>query len=71
VLVEGALFYDNEHEVRVADERRLRNQPRRMSLWEIHPVTDFFVCGRADKNCAPRLSGDWVKLEDLPERERE
>lgn len=44
VRVEGALFYDNPHRVRLNDAPATRSQPRRMSLWEIHPVTAFGVC---------------------------
>ena len=64
VLVEGALFFDNEHKVRVTDDRSLNGQPRRFSLWEVHPVTDFYVCMRERNACDPRRPGEWTKLED-------
>jgi hypothetical protein len=64
VLVEGALFFDNEHKVRVTDDRSLHGQPRRFSLWEVHPVTDFYVCMRENNRCDPRRLGEWTRLEE-------
>ena len=66
VLVAGALFYDNIHVVRPSkDLPGLSNQPRRFSLWELHPVTGFYVCMRADGNCDPRRLAQWAPLERL------
>jgi hypothetical protein len=71
VLVEGALFFDNEHKVRVTDDRSLNGQPRRFSLWEVHPVTDFYVCMREDNKCDPRRPGEWTRLEDYQVERRQ
>ena len=65
VRVIGQLFYDNKHFVRdgrPANERR--NQSKRHSLWEIHPVTKFLVCPAGD--CEPEDREGWVALEDWP-----
>jgi hypothetical protein len=58
VLFVGPLFYDSEH-LKNADCAHLRQgQPKRMSLWEVHPVVEFYVC-KAGHGCDPASSGDW------------
>ena len=47
VRVRGQLFLDNHHKVNDDPSANLTNQPKRMSLWEIHPVTEFDVCTKA------------------------
>jgi hypothetical protein len=44
VRVRGQLFFDNHHKVNGDPDHNLGNQPKRMSLWEVHPVTAFDVC---------------------------
>jgi len=41
VLVIGSLTYDNEHLVNKNSAHPNGTQPKRMSLWEIHPITEF------------------------------
>jgi hypothetical protein len=38
VLVIGGLTYDNDHSVNADPQHPKRGQPKRLSLWEIHPV---------------------------------
>lgn len=59
VRVRGQLFFDNQHTVN-AQEGSTSRQPRRFSLWEIHPITEFDVCTKA--TCAAD-GGGWEKLE--------
>jgi hypothetical protein len=47
VRVRGQLFFDNHHFVNKDPDNNISNQPKRMSLWEIHPVTEFDVCTKA------------------------
>ena len=63
VLVTGALFYDNEHVTNDDPADDLNGQPRRFSLWELHPITSFLVCKDAGGNCDPGKPTDWTKLE--------
>jgi hypothetical protein len=67
VAVRGQLFYDNNHVVNDDPDDVIGGQPKRHSLWEIHPVTGFLVCMKANKKCGQNLnSPQWRKLEDLP-----
>lgn len=63
VKVVGQLIADNEH-LKVTDDCG-RATPRkscwRMSIWEVHPVTAFFVC-KGDGLCEEDDS-NWVALE--------
>lgn len=65
VMVVGGLFYDNLHVVNDDPANFLNGEPRRMSLWEIHPVTQFFVCRRPNNNCNANNVTDWTRLEDF------
>jgi hypothetical protein len=66
VLVQGGLFYDNLHFVNADPSHVLGGQPKRFALWEIHPVTGFFVCGRSNGNCDPANPDDnWTAMEDF------
>lgn len=65
VKVVGQLMVDNEHRV-PKDDCALPGHKAtcwRKSVWELHPVTQFYVC-TAD-SCTPG-SSHWVKLEDHP-----
>jgi hypothetical protein len=65
VLAIGTLFYDNEHRVNKDKNNDIHGQPKRVSLWEIHPVLEFYVCPEG-KFCGSTLSGpnggNWVEL---------
>ena len=65
VMVVGGLFYDNDHVVNADPADDLGGQPKRFSLWEIHPITQFFVCQRAGNACSASNVAQWTKLEDL------
>jgi Bacterial SH3 domain len=68
VLVVGALFYDNIHIVNDDPNHPIGGQPKRVSLWEVHPITKFFVCTRASNNCTAGSTGagsGWKRLEDF------
>lgn len=58
VRARGQLFFDNHHRVNTEADR-LGNQPKRFSLWEIHPVTEFDVCTKT--SCTPDGTG-WLPL---------
>lgn len=45
VIIRGHLFYDNKHLVN-GDSERDNGQPKRFTLWEIHPVSEFWICAR-------------------------
>lgn len=44
VRITGQLFYDSKHRVNRDPVHELEGQPRRLSLWEIHPVSAIEVC---------------------------
>lgn len=60
VLVVGGLTYDNEHFVNDDPAHPRTGQPKRISLWEIHPITEFYVCEAA--TCDPANHGGWTTL---------
>lgn len=64
VIVRGQLFYDNKHFVNDDPDEPRGGQPKRFSLWEIHPVSALLVCMAPNKRCT-KLS-QWKRLEDLP-----
>jgi hypothetical protein len=61
VLVVGGLSYDKVHYVSDDPDHPFKDEPDRMSLWEIHPITDFLVCKR--DQCDPNRQSDWANLE--------
>lgn len=63
VRVRGQLFFDNHHKVNRDQKHNIKNQPKRMSLWEVHPVTQFDVC--TSTKCEANGSG-WKALEEWP-----
>lgn len=68
ILIVGALFYDNIHVVNDDPNHPIEKQPKRFSLWEIHPITRFFVCTKAANNCSATSTGatsGWKRLEDF------
>jgi hypothetical protein len=67
VHVTGQLFYDNKHFVNADPDDVIAGEPKRMSLWEIHPVTDFEVCQEQDQTaCLDKPGPQWTKLERVP-----
>ena len=68
ILVVGSLFYDNIHIVNDDPNHPIGGQPKRVSLWEVHPITKFFVCTKASNNCSAASTGassGWKRLEDF------
>jgi hypothetical protein len=66
VLVQGGLFYDNLHFVNADSKHALGGQPKRFALWEVHPITGFFVCSKSNGNCDPANPDDnWNAIEDF------
>jgi hypothetical protein len=66
VLVVGGLTYDNEHFVNKDPAHKKPGQPARLSLWEVHPITEFFVCESA--TCDPEQHTDWTPLTEWATR---
>lgn len=60
VLVIGGLTYDNEHLVNKDSAHPNGTQPKRVSLWEIHPITEFLVC--ETPSCDPEHKSEWTPL---------
>jgi len=58
VRVRGQLLFDNHHKVNDDPKHLQGGQPKRFSLWEIHPVVEFAVCDKA--NCT---EAQWTELE--------
>jgi len=63
VIVRGQLFYDNKHLVNDNLDEPVPRQPKRQSLWEIHPVTALLVCMTPTKKCTK--NNQWKRLEDV------
>ena len=64
VRVRGGLFYDNEHLVNDDPDNPRGSEPKRFSLWEVHPITEFLVCKTAKKACDRANDSLWQKIED-------
>jgi hypothetical protein len=60
VMIVGPLFYDNEHRVR-PDCTIKSSEPKRMSLWEIHPVIEVWVCER--NGCTADAPRGWKRFD--------
>jgi hypothetical protein len=60
LLIEGGLLYDNLHFANPDASNPLGGQPKRFSLWEIHPITSVKVCKKAAVGqCDPGRASDW------------
>ena len=57
VLAVGSLTYDNEHIL-----KHVNGQPKRISLWELHPVLAFYVCPAAKTCDTTSTNGHWIEL---------
>ncbi|MFL6248388.1 MAG: SH3 domain-containing protein [Thermoanaerobaculia bacterium] len=63
VFVSGQLFYDSKHFVNARPGLKGREkQPKRFSLWEIHPIRGFLVCPSRDCDMNNPKSAGWTKL---------
>jgi hypothetical protein len=58
VRVTGQLFFDSSH-MPCASGKPVRSNPKRISLWEIHPIYKFEVC---TANCD--AASTWLSLEE-------
>lgn len=56
VIVIGQLMFDDEH---APNPDNVGRQPRRVSVWEIHPVTDIRTCP-ASGQCTAANSQPWT-----------
>lgn len=63
VKVEGQLFYDSVHRVNKNPKLPKGGQPKRFSLFELHPVSQFWVCD--DDSCSINSTKGWTKLEEV------
>ena len=60
VLAVGGLTLDSQHRLRnPADPHD--TQPQRIALWEVHPVTEFYICETA--SCDPEHHEQWTTLQ--------
>src|SRR5262249_10145679 len=69
VKVVGQLTADTEHAkakdvCELAESADQKDKCWRISMWELHPVTDFFVC-TSSSPCSDD-SSEWKKLEEIP-----
>jgi hypothetical protein len=64
VLIVGQLLYDNKHLVNDDPDNPRASDPKRFSLWEVHPITAFLVC--TSTTCDPSKTGDWAPLQHPP-----
>lgn len=63
IRVTGQLFYDSSH---VICQPGKRTVPKRASLWEIHPVYAFEVCGLTDiAACTAAPESEWRSLDQF------
>jgi len=62
VLVRGQLLYDNKHRVNDDPDNPVGGQAKRFSLWEVHPVTEFYSCEAPDKSCDLKDASQWKLL---------
>jgi hypothetical protein len=64
VRITGQLFFDTSHKP-CSNGMPGRNDPKRISLWEIHPIYEFEVCSGKCTNDGEWLSLDqWVTLNE-------
>jgi hypothetical protein len=63
VMVVGQLMLDNEHVVNDDPAHPKGDNPKRISVWEIHPITTLLVCSRTA--CDPQQISQWTPLQRL------
>jgi uncharacterized protein YgiM (DUF1202 family) len=71
VKVVGQLLVDNEHNAKgqncsLDPQNSQTDLCWRASVWELHPVTNFYICTASD-TCQPDSDEGWVELDDLAE----
>lgn len=59
VLVVGRLFFDNAHIPNPTGTAG--SQPKRFTIWEVHPIAAFYVCQKGN-TCDPSKLSDWKDL---------
>jgi hypothetical protein len=62
IRVQGHLFYDDSHAPCTANSRP---NPKRKSLWEIHPVYSFEICSQATIAECQGSTAEWTPLEKV------
>jgi hypothetical protein len=62
LLVRGQLFYNSKHYVNNDPDAELPREPRRLALWELHPVTQILVCTARTNDCRPEDTSAWEPL---------
>jgi hypothetical protein len=65
VRITGQLFYDNAHFPNGDSSHPISGQPKRFSLWEVHPISAFEVCKHANNSCDVSTDSDWTPLESF------
>jgi hypothetical protein len=63
IMAVGQLMLDNDHVVNDDPGHPRGGSPKRMSTWEVHPVTALLVCEKSV--CADGQPADWTPLEQL------
>jgi hypothetical protein len=61
LLVRGQLMYDNIHTVNDDPSHVQGGQPKRFTLWEVHPITAIFECALPSNDCDPGREADWIQ----------
>lgn len=69
VKVVGQLLLDNDHmgADAVCSAPGASSRCWRLSPWEIHPVTEFYVCSKK-KGCDPNSTTGWTPLDDFQQQ---
>ena len=60
LLIRGGLFYDSIHVVNTDPNET--GQPKRFTVWELHPVTAVLVCAKPNNQCDVNTPADWQPL---------
>ena len=68
IRVKGHLFYDGSHSPCTATSRP---NPKRASLWEVHPVYSFEVCSQDSIAACQASTAEWTPLEKVFASEEE
>ena len=57
----GQLFFDAAHRPCVGGTGA---NPKRVAIWEVHPVYDVEICGDSSNNCTVGSDANWIPLSD-------
>lgn len=60
--IRGQLFCDNKHRVNDDPDKVMRSEPKRFTLFEVHPVLEILSCKRQDGDCRANRTSDWTTL---------